>query len=134
MTKLESKKNVLSVSAKQIYEFVENCNNFIKLLPEEKIENWSSTKDSCKFRIKNLSSLSLRVSDKIEYSQVSFIDNGEAPFELKMNFIFEEISANSCQSQVSFEADLNPVLKMMATTPLSNLLNIINDNLKKVEL
>lgn len=133
MTILESNKKDLNISAKQVFDFVADCNNFIKLLPEEKIENWSSTTDDCSFRIKGIASLALKINEKRESAFICMVDNGDAPFKLSMNFYIAETSANSCTTQVTFEAELNPMLKMMVSTPLTNLLNIINDRLERID-
>jgi len=39
---------------------------------------------------------------------------------------------NKTEAQLSFNADLNPILKMMATKPLQNFLNILVAKLKEI--
>lgn len=130
MTKLESKKQTLNCYAKTIYDFVSDSNNIIKLLPEDKIENWISTKKSCSFHIKGLTTLSIEIFEKEEFSFVKYKNSSEKPFSFELLFIIEQTSNETSETLIILNADLNTTLKFLISTPLNNLLEIMNNNIK----
>lgn len=130
MTTLNSEPLTINKQASEIFHFLNDFNNFEKLMPEE-VTNWQSTIDSCSFTIKGMANLSLVISTKIEFSKIIYISSDKKPFDFSMIFNLNE-SVNATQTQISFEADLNPMLKMMASKPLKNFLDLIAGKLKEV--
>ena len=47
MTTIETEKKISPNSPEQIFAFLNDMNNFEKLMPEGKIEKWESTEDQC---------------------------------------------------------------------------------------
>ena len=65
---IESKKIAINTSAKMIYDFVGNFNNFSNLLPAQ-VEGWASTEDTCSFKVGGFVQIQLRMAEKIPYSR-----------------------------------------------------------------
>ena len=53
--KITSEKQIVNYSSKKIFDFIGDFKNFEALLPEDRIENYTFTEDSCSFRIKGMS-------------------------------------------------------------------------------
>ena len=128
----EFKSNLVDVSkqAKSIFTFLDNFNNFEKLLPDQ-VTNWQSTKNNCSFTIQGMANLKLLKGSKTEFNYLSYNSEGKSPFELSLHFYLNNKSETNTDTQLIFKADLNPVLKMMASRPLQNLVNIIIEKLKE---
>jgi carbon monoxide dehydrogenase subunit G len=130
MTRLESDKVTISKSGKEIYNFLSDFKNFGHLMPEQ-IADWQSTSDECSFTIKGMASLGMKMVEKTPNSFIKIVRNGKAPFDFILNVNIEDKGAD-CTVQLAFDADLSPMLKMMASKPLTNFLNLLATRLKEV--
>ena len=130
MTKIESDKVEIQKSAKEVYDFLSDFNNFKKLMPEQ-VVNWSSTSDECTFTIQGMATLGMKIAEKTPNSFIKIIKNGSAPFDFTMSCMIGDLNPQ-CSIQLVFDVDLNPVMKMMAVKPLTNFLNILVNKLKEV--
>lgn len=128
MTTLES--NIVShmTSAKKIFSFLADLNHFEALMPEQ-VSDWQSTAKEASFNINGMATLSMCIKEELPYSKLVYRSQGENPFEYSLICNIEELTPETVTTKLSFEADLNPMLKMMLVKPLTNLLNILNDKL-----
>src|SRR2546426_4576982 len=113
MTKLESDKVILNKSAEEIYNFLSDFNNFGHLMPEQ-IADWKSTSDECSFTIKGMASLGMKMIEKTPTSLIKITRNGKAPFDFTLSVLIED-KQSQCTVQLAFDADLSPMMKMMAS-------------------
>lgn len=130
MTRIESDKVIVKKTQAEIYNFLSNFNNFQKLMPEQ-VTNWQSTEDECSFTIAGMASLGMKIIEKTPNSQIKVTRNGKAPFDFNLDCAIKDLSKN-CEVQLAFDADLNPMLKMMAVKPLTNFLNLIVHKLNEL--
>jgi carbon monoxide dehydrogenase subunit G len=131
MTRIESDKTAINKSPKQIFDFLSDFNNFKKLMPEQ-VTNWESTEDTCSFTIAGMATLGMKISEKKPNDYIKVIRNGNAPFDFTLECLMNEKAATESEVQLAFNADLNPMLKMMAVKPLTNFLNILVQKLKEM--
>lgn len=124
MTRIESDVKSVNQSAATIFNQLSNFNNFEKLMPEQ-VTNWTSTEEECSFTIAGMASLGMKIVDKTPNSLIKVTRNGKAPFDFNLDCIIKETGIDSCDVQLAFDADLNPMLKMMAVKPLTNFLNLL---------
>jgi len=130
MTTLESDPVTVDKPAKEIYDFLSDFNNFEKLMPEQ-VTNWQSTSDECSFTIQGMATLGMKIVEKVPNSLVKVIKNGSAPFDFSLSCRIEDLQ-QQCSVKMSFDADLNPMMKMMAARPLTNFLNMLASKLKEI--
>lgn len=130
MTRIESDKVIVKKTQAEIYNFLSNFNNFQKLMPEQ-VTNWQSTEDECSFTIAGMASLGMKIIEKTPNSQIKVTRNGKAPFDFNLDCAIKDLSKN-CEVQLAFDADLNPMLKMMAVKPLTNFLNLLVHKLNEL--
>lgn len=131
--KIEGKKVNLNADKKKIFEFLSDFNNYEKLMPDQ-IINWKSTNDSCSFTIKSMADLSLKFEEKNPYSSIEIVPEGKVPFKFSLNVVLVENSLNEQKTTagVNVDADINPMLAMMAKRPFENLVNVIAENLNTI--
>lgn len=132
MTKIESDKVEINQSAEKIFTFLSDFNNFQKLMPEQ-VTNWSSTQDECTFTINGMATIGMKIIEKTPHSLIKISSNGKVPFNF---FLYAHITANGenkCIGQLVFEADLNPMLKMMVEKPLGNFFNMLAQKMKDIQ-
>ncbi|MFM8432015.1 MAG: SRPBCC family protein [Bacteroidota bacterium] len=130
MTRIESEKVMVAKSAKEIYEFLSDFNNFEKLMPEQ-VTNWNSSTEECSFTVAGMASLGMKLIEKNPFSLIKAGKHGNAPFDFMLSCHINE-KGNQSEVGLVFEADLNPMLKMMAERPLTNFINMLVNKMKSV--
>lgn len=114
-----------------VYTFLADLNNHEQLMPEN-IYNWTSTDDEARFTIKNMAKLALKISQRIENKEIVCIPSDEAPFEIKLAWRLEEQGGTETVATFVIEAQLNMMMKMMASGPLQKLVDHQVRRLKEV--
>ncbi len=130
MQKLTSKTQKVQASSTKVFEFLADFNNLEKLMPE-KVTNWDSTMTSCSFTIKGMATLNMKQGNNVADSLVQMVAHGKNPFHYDLNNHIHAIGDNECEVHIVFNADMNPMLAMMAKKPLENFINILVDELVK---
>lgn len=126
----ESKKLVIKKPASLVFGFISDLRNFEQLMPDQ-ITNWSATQDDCSFTITGMADISLKTGKKVLDKSLE-IESVKAPFEININCSLDQISEDSCNSTIKLSANVNPMMAMMVSNPLQNLVNIMNDKLKEI--
>lgn len=112
----------LAKPAGEVYNFLADCNNHEQLMPEN-IYNWSSTRDEARFTIQNMAKLALKVENRVPDQEVLFVPSEKAPFDVNMRWKIEATGAESSRATLLIEADLNIMMKMLASGPLQKLVD-----------
>ncbi|TKB99234.1 SRPBCC family protein [Pedobacter cryophilus] len=120
MTNFESSVQI-NRPVNQVYSFLSDLNNHEKLMPEN-IYNWSSTTDEAKFTIQNMAKLALKVSSRTENKEILIIPSEEAPFAVEMKWLIIE-NGDQTTATLTVSADLNMMMKMLASGPLQKLVD-----------
>ena len=129
MTTLQSDKLTINKTAKEVFDFLSDFNNFQRLMPEQ-VTDWKSTADECTFTIAGMATLGMRIKEKTPDTSIIVVRNGPSPFDFTLTCNITD-KQQQCEVQRVFDADLNPMLKMMAAKPLTNFLNLLVAKLKE---
>jgi hypothetical protein len=132
LTKIESEKVEIGNAAENIFNYLSDFNNFEKLMPSQ-VTNWTSTTDECSFTINGMATIGMKIIEKAPFSKISIISNGKVPFEFKLFVLITEKDAGNCVGQLTFESDMNPMIKMMVEKPLGNFFNMLAQKMKDIK-
>ena len=113
----------------QVYNFLSDLNNHQKLMPQN-IYNWSSTTDEAKFTIQNMAKLALKVSSRIENKEIFIVPSEDAPFAIEMKWSIVE-NGDHATTTLTVSAELNMMMKMLASGPLQKLVDHQTATLQK---
>lgn len=108
-----------------------DMNNFEKLLPKDKIENWSATNETCSFKIKNMGTIELKRVATTPNSLIYFDSFGKSPIKFSLNIYITEKTATTSEAYILFDGDVNPFMKLMLEKPLSEFFNYLVYQLSK---
>ncbi|MDR3697923.1 SRPBCC family protein [Mucilaginibacter sp.] len=103
----------------EVYSFLTDLNNHQKLMPENIID-WVSTVDTAGFNVQNMAKLSLKVGSRIPDKEIIIIPAEKPPFDLELKWELFSVD-NNTDVVFSISADLNMMLKMLASGPLQKL-------------
>jgi carbon monoxide dehydrogenase subunit G len=131
MTRFESEPVVLNTTCEEVYSFLSDFRKLNQVMPEQ-IINWKATQDSCSFTIQGLTDLSMRLASKSDCRNIHIVSEGKNPIEYSMDYFFRKKDDSRCEVIVLLDAELNAFLKMMASRPLQNLVDMIAGKLKEL--
>lgn len=114
-----------------VYSFLSDLNNHEKLMPEN-IYNWTSTVDEARFTVKNMAKLALKVSQRTENKEIVCIPVEEPPFAIKLSWKIEANADIAAKAIFTIEADLNMMMKMLASGPLQKLADFQTGKLQEI--
>lgn len=129
MTIIESNTEI-NLPVAQVYQFLADMNNHQQLMPEN-IYNWSSTVDSASFTIQNMAKLAIHISEKVENEKLVAVPTEKPPFDLSLAWSVKD-NGNGTTATLTISADLNMMMKMLASGPLQKLADHQTTKLKEV--
>ena len=105
-----------------IYSFLEDCNNH-EILQPENIYNWSSTKDEASFTIQNMAKLTLIMDKRIPPTDLLLRAKDSTPLDISILWKLDPIDEHTTKATLTLNAELNMMLKMIASGPLQKLVD-----------
>ena len=130
MTIIESSTEI-SLPIDQVYNFLEDLNNHQQLMPEN-IYNWSSTADEASFTIQNMAKLAIKISSRVPNSEIIAIPTEKAPFDIELKWTVAPNDNGGTTAKHIISADLNMMMKMLASGPLQKLADHQTQKLKEI--
>lgn len=131
MTTFDSEEVSIAQSQSFVYDFLSDFNNFEKLMPSQ-ISQWQSDGESCSFNIQNMATLGMRYQLREPHHHIKINSEGKSPFPFDLQCFIQDDGAESCKVKLQFNAQMNPMIKMMAARPLENFVNLLTVKLKEV--
>ncbi|MFK5958142.1 MAG: SRPBCC family protein [Lutibacter sp.] len=127
---LESKKTIINKSQKDFFEFLSNLQNFKQLMPEN-TEKFEVEGDSFIFSLKGMPEIRLVVKEKQEFDKIIL---GAASSKLKFTLtaVINTVSEHSCETQLLFNGDFNPMMAMMVKKPLQKFIDTLTEKAEKL--
>lgn len=129
--RIESDKAEINKPAAELFAFLSNFNNFQKLMPPQVVD-WQSTEDECSFKITGMATIGMKIVERTPNTQLKIVSHGKVPFAFTLTANLTEAGPTQTIGQLIFEADLNPMMKMMVEKPLRNFFNLLAGKMKEV--
>lgn len=131
MTTFNSEQVNIARNNRLIFDFLSDFNNFESLMPPQ-VSDWSSDSEHCSFNIQNMATLGMRYESKTPFNRIKIVSEGKSPFNFDLQCFLEPSENDSTNVELQLNAELNMMLKMMASKPLANFINILARQLKEV--
>ena len=130
--KIESKIGVLRSDCHRIYSFLSDCNNFQQFVTNNKVKDFYSDSDSCSFSIDGIGSLAFSIVERCPGELVKFtIENAQAE-NIFLWIQLKNAGLDVTRVKLTTKMDVNPMMKMLLSTPLKSGLDRIVDALEQV--
>lgn len=129
MTTFQSKA-IINKPVNEVYQFLADMNNHQQLMPDT-IADWSSSVDEARFNIQNMASITLKIDNRVENSEIKIVAIEKPPFGLGLVWVLS-IADNATEVSLILSADLNVMMKMLASGPLQNLADHETQSLAKI--
>jgi carbon monoxide dehydrogenase subunit G len=133
MIKLESRIGKIHNTEEKIYNFLSDFNNFKDLIPEDKIKNWESSADSCRFTIDSIGEAGMQIVEKQPYGLIKVASKVNNKIEFNFWIQLKQTGEKDTRIKLTIKADVNPMLRMIVKKPLQTFLDSIIDRLEKLK-
>ncbi|RWU10104.1 SRPBCC family protein [Pedobacter chitinilyticus] len=130
MTIIESTAEI-NLPIAQVYQFLADLNNHQQLMPEN-IYNWASTADTASFTIQNMAKLAIHISERVENEKLIAVPTEKPPFDLSLEWTVKDNGNGTTTAKHVISADLNMMMKMLASGPLQKLADYQTKKLKEI--
>jgi len=127
MTTFESNIKKSSYSSEKIFHFLSDFDHFGEVIPQDKISNWQSFGNSCRFNIDPVGEVGLRIVEKEEPTTIKYTAEGKTPFNFFLWIQLKEVAEDDTRIKLTIKADMNPMIKMMASKPIKKFLEVLSD-------
>ena len=113
-------------SEKELFEYIGDMSNMPPILPEQVI-NVTADYDNLSFTIQGMGSVALRVNQREPNKFIQLVPEGKVPFQFALNIYIRGGEQSECYFEI--DAKLNPLMQMMASRPLQNLVNMMAEKI-----
>lgn len=127
----ESRTGRVKCSGSEVFGFVSDLRNFEQFVPAEAVKNWKAEAGSCSFDVPMPGTVSVRIAEKIPYSKVAYRGDALKKEDFLITLNISQHGENEAEVKVSLDADLNPMLKMIASKPINQFLDVLIVEMEK---
>jgi carbon monoxide dehydrogenase subunit G len=131
--KLESKTGKIPYSDERIFTFLSDFNNFKHLIPHDKIKGWQSDENSCRFTVDIIGEFGVKIIEKDPFRLIKLSGIDDNKYKLFFWVQLKQITAGETAIRFTIEADVNPMIQMIAKKPVEEFLDKLIDQLTKFE-
>jgi carbon monoxide dehydrogenase subunit G len=131
VSKFESRAGSLTSSAKEVFDFVTDIRNFQRFVPAGSINSLQVEKETCSFQIPPVGSVKFRLSEKEPYNKVVFSGNALNTNDFSLFLNIKSSDTSHTEVRLILNAEMNPILKMMAARPIARFLETLIDEMEK---
>lgn len=130
--KIESPKISVSKSDKDLFDFLTNVENFEKLMPQNIAKFEMLSEKRFIFALSGMPEITLELKDQTPFSKVVL---GAASSKLPaftLTALISNTGDSTSEAQLVFEGEFNAMMGMMIKGPITNFVNTLAENLKKI--
>jgi len=131
MAKIESKIGALGQNEDQVYNFLSDFRNLDPLVPHDKISNWESTQDTCRFDIAGAGTISMVIIEREPHKLIKLQSQSQSPVPFTLWMQMKQVSEQDTRIKLTAKAEMNPFMKAMVSKYLKKGLDGIVDKLSE---
>jgi len=131
----ESAVKTINAGEQDIFAVLSDLRNAEKLkdrIPQDKVKDVQFEQDSISFVVEPVGKLSLKVIEQEPCKTIKFAGEN-SPVDFFVWIQLKETGENDTKMKITLKADLNPIIKMMASKPLEQFVNMLADALATLE-
>ncbi len=130
-SRFESRIGKIKYSSADVYTFVTDVRHFEQFAPSGTINDWKADKEFCSFSVSMIGTVSVRLKEKCPFTSVVYEGDALKKNDFVLTLNITETGKDQCDVKVSLSADLNPMMKMMAVTPINQFLELLLKEMEK---
>jgi hypothetical protein len=127
----ESRSGKLTCNSEEFFVFMTDIRNFERFIPKNSITNWHAEKEVCSFSVSMLGTVTIRLAQKEKFTKVVFNGDALKKNDFSLTLDFSNGSGSQTNIRAVLNADLNPMMKMMAAKPIRQFLEMLINEMEK---
>lgn len=131
MVTIQTEKSEIEAPASNVYTFLTNMNNWQSLMPEQ-VTKWESDEKACAFVLGGMASIGMRLGEQTPHSKIQLVSEGKSPFPFDLVVEISESGPAASAVVLTFNGDMNVMMKMMAEKPLGNFFTYLSKKMKGI--
>jgi len=124
-TSYESRTGRLRCTPAEVFVFITDIRNFGRFVNEGTISGWKAEKDSCSFSVSMLGTVNVRLIEKEFCTRVLFQGDALSKNDFRIDVRISGEVEEPAEVNLSLNADMNPVMKMMAEKPIRQFMEML---------
>ena len=129
MTTYESKIVTINRRAEDIFRVLSDFTLLTPHIPVDKIDGWEADTDSCRFNVKGIGQMGLRIVNREPFTTLKITGENSKPFEFYIWFQLKEIAPYDTRLKITLKADLNIMYKMLLNKQLEEGINLFAEQI-----
>lgn len=130
MLEVESKIGKIDNSDENIYHFLADFSNFNSLVSQDRMKNWEATRDTCRFTLDGLGDIGMKIIEREPFKLIKVTGDETSKFSFFFWIQLKKMAETDTRIKLTIQADINPMVQMMAKKPLQNFLDLLVDQLE----
>jgi hypothetical protein len=133
LSNFESRPGNVSCSAEEFFAFVTDIRNFEQFIPDGTINNFSADREQCSFSVSMLGTVTVRLEEKEPFSKVVFSGDAMKKNDFLLTVLITDVNLEHPEIKVILNADLNPMMKMVAVKPIKRFLEMLVNEMENFQ-
>jgi carbon monoxide dehydrogenase subunit G len=125
---LESPNINISKSSEEVFNFLTDTKNFKLLMPTNISKFELIDSDTFRFALNGMPEIVLRKKEVLPHQKI-ILGAAGGKLDFSLTGTITETSSQSCQVQLHFEGDFNPMMAMMIKKPISKFIETLAENI-----
>jgi carbon monoxide dehydrogenase subunit G len=125
MSKIESKIGIIKQASEKVYNFISNFDNFKSLIPDDRVKNFESTEDTCRFTVEGIGQVGLKIIEREPHKLIKISSDEQNSFDLLLWIQIKELAPSDSRIKITTEVKLNPMMATMVKKPLKNFVDTL---------
>jgi hypothetical protein len=132
MSYFESRSGEMDCTPEEVFYFMTDMRNFKRFVPSGAVSNYKDDINSCSFSVPQAGQVNVRLDKTEKYDLISYRGDAlkENDFELMLHI--SRKPDNFATVKVTLNADLNPMIKMFASKPIAQFLEMVIDRMERL--
>ena len=126
----ESRSGKPDCTPEQLFNFVTDLRNFERFIPAGTVDGWNAEMDSCSLRVPKIGDVSLNVARKEKYNFVAYKGRAMKNNDFELVVHISRQSNDLADVKLALNASLNPMMKMIASKPIGQFLEMLIDKIE----
>jgi carbon monoxide dehydrogenase subunit G len=127
----KSRTGKLDYTMEDVYYFVTDLRNFKRFIPPGTISDLKMEEDSCSFQVSALGIVNIHIGEKVMYNKIVFSGNALHVNDFSLIMDLRDAENRHSEVKVTLNAEMNPVLKMVASEPVRQFLETLIQEMEK---
>ena len=134
MTTFESATKKAECNDTEIFGLLSDLNNIEKIkdkIPQDKIKDLEFDADSCRFTVDMVGQIGLRIIEREPFKTIKFVAD-QSPVNFNLWIQLKQVEENDTRIKITVKADLNPMMKMIASKPMETFVDKLAEMLSQL--